>query len=138
MPAGCAITPLPPLSEGSSGIAARWLRGSGIAAGSVAGAFYQGSGLIWWELDQRAPLTVTGHLVTDSARSVSVLTDLSGSLSTVYATSVSFPDPGCWQLQAQAGGQRFQATVYVYPKACRPPSMAQGSPATSPCEPPQQ
>lgn len=51
------------------------------------------------------------------------------------ATTLLFPAPGCWQLRGVAGEQAVEATVYVYPVACRPPDE-HGTAVTGVCEQP--
>ena len=135
IPAECTASPFPSPSQDASGNTASWLTGDGIALGSIRATLFEGSDFFWWQLDQRAPLTLSGQLATDPGTTLTIETDLSSGLSTIYPTNVTFPAPGCWQLHASAGSQTFDTTVYVYPNACRPPSAFAGSAGTGMCEP---
>jgi len=49
-------------------------------------------------------------------------------------SSISFPEPGCWTLDIEAGTASLKATVYVYPVACRQLS-GNGTATATPAEP---
>ena len=47
-----------------------------------------------WELQARAPLTLSGHNLNQPDESIELVTDLSQSLSLVYPTEIVFPQRG--------------------------------------------
>ena len=129
IPSTCDVTPLGPLETDRWGFSASWWNGTHLIATSLSDPLYGSLGTtigisndFRWELQQRAPLSISGHLVDQPDQTIQV-TDLSTSLSVVYPTEISFPHGGCWQLRAEAGEQSLDFTVYVYPYGCLPADM---------------
>lgn len=136
VPASCTVTPLSAPQPGRWGFTARWWTGTGLMASSSSSVLYERVGNeLRWQLGTRAPLTLTGHNLSQPDQSMGVTNDLSYSLSVTYITDVEFPSPGCWQIHAKAGTQAVQFTVYVYPYACLPADQRPPG-STSTCAPP--
>lgn len=109
-----------------------------MAAGTPIGVLFEGGNKIQWHLSTADALTATGERLDASAPpltlehvvGISNMTDVDS----VYSSGVVFPAPGCWRMQAHAGAQTLDATVYVYPLACKPPNMREpNESAAGPC-----
>jgi hypothetical protein len=142
-PASCATSPLVGPEERKR-FPAWWLDGQGIAAGTPIGALFEGGNKIQWHLNTVAALTATGERLDASApplklEHVEGIGTMIDDADSRYSSEVYFPAPGCWRIEAEAGQQTLEATVYVYPLACKPPNMRgpnEAAPAGA-CVPPQ-
>jgi hypothetical protein len=128
-PASCAVTAW----SGPEDRAGRfqpywWLDGTGISTRSLSGAFFaeEPTNLEWF-VEEWGAITLTGRslgqgdalqLSTDPSQRVTI----DGS---AWFTTLLFPTPGCWEVQAQVNGQSLHAVIWVYQAGCRPePGLA--------------
>ncbi len=118
---GCDVTPMTSWHNRAEYLAA-WLNGVGLSAGLHDGLLYEGDNTLLWLAEGSGDLQITAEL-TDSTSSAFDLTAdeaTAGDGTPVWTSSLAFASPGCWQISAEQGSNRLDATVRVYPAACRP------------------
>lgn len=143
-PPGCAATPWHG-HERRHDFPAFWLDAGGLAAGDPAGpVLFAGAQKIQWQaaVAESRELSVTGTRLDDAAATTGAnqpvpLVEHPVPLDAgVWSTSMTFPEAGCWRLQATSGTHAFAAIVYVFPAACRPPELRQPGATPGECRPP--
>ena len=121
-----------------------WLDNGGLAAGNPIGTvLFAGGQKIQWQaaVAESRELAVTGTrldgaVTADAGRPVPLVDRPSPLDAGVWSTSTAFPEGGCWRLQATSGTHTFDAIVYVYPDACRPPALRLPGATPGTCRPP--
>jgi hypothetical protein len=112
-----------------------WLSGDGVTVRGQVDRLYEGENNLDWFLESWEEPTISGSLVDNpqvSLRHTGMRS--SDERGEHWRSTVAFPAPGCWQLQAEAGAQSLDAIVYVYPAACR---VQPGLPPPASCGPPE-
>lgn len=132
IPAACSATPFVGPDKRHD-FPAWWLEGQGIVAGTPLGVLFQGGNKLHWQLTTAAPLQVTGASRDGQQQplNVALLSGIGTGTTLVngttedylYSSVIVFPTPGCWSVRANAGPQRLNATVYIYPFTCKPLSL---------------
>lgn len=138
IPTTCGVTSLVG-PQTRRGFFAYWLDGDGLSAGNEVGLFFEGDNKIQWQAEPQnaGDLAVTGKRI-DVPESPPLVVKSTVIGVATWSTGTTFPAPGCWRLHATVGTHTLDATVYVYPDACRPPALRVGTPpaSPSPCAPP--
>lgn len=108
-----------------------WINGEGISLADPFTVYWAGEGSatdqthLDFYTDEDADFTVSGrtHDSDDQPFDLSLnftLVSRVERFGTAWQALTTFPAPGCWDIRAEAGDSTFEATVYVYPEACRP------------------
>ena len=85
---------------------------------SASGPFYVGSNKVLWERPGSV-VTISGKLLGGDAKTAGAptITGPEGYESFDYqASGVTFPAPGCWEVEARAESSVLDFIVYVYPR----------------------
>lgn len=142
IPASCPTTSFVGPEERRS-FPAWWLDGDDIAAGTPLGVLFQGWNKIQWQLSDAAPLMITGQRLHGpvQALKVDLLSGIGNGTTAddLYSSGTVFPAAGCWKLRADAEQQHLEATVYIYPFACKPLNLRERDEPNIPvnCTPPE-
>ena len=145
VPASCPAMPLVG-PQPRKGFPAYWLDGKNLAAGTPIGVLFEGGNKVQWHAEHKGKLTIAGQRLDGPAPPLEtriVAIDLSDrnapDFGSIFSSETTFRAPGCWRIQAAAGDQALDTTVYVYPWSCRPDGMRGRDyqpAAPAPCAPP--
>ncbi|HUG16899.1 MAG TPA: hypothetical protein VMM78_17965 [Thermomicrobiales bacterium] len=122
-PDECAVTPMRgPVDDAGRFLPYYWIDGDGVSVRSH-------TGIVWayeptpfdWFLDEWGPIVVTGSSMANGAPLELEFDHIqrAGLDGQFWLSSVVFPVPGCWEIEATAGEQTLHAVLWVYPPECR-------------------
>jgi hypothetical protein len=102
---------------------AAWVEGDGVDLGIPGGLLYEGNNPVLWRGDDgemQFNLASIERPIEETHATMLTGTDEGGQ---VWSSWLTFESPGCWQISAEQGDNRVDATVVVYPTACRQDSF---------------
>jgi hypothetical protein len=122
-PAGCPVTTAVTDEHPKNPNTASFSRGWYVSAdrllwASASGPFFVGGNKVLWERPGSV-VAISGKLLDGDAKAAGALT-ISGPQgyegSDYQASGVTFPAPGCWEVEARAASSILDFVVYVYPR----------------------
>ncbi len=119
---GCDVTPMTGLGL-VDGVYTAWIEGNGVVIGVPGGLLYEGNNPVFWRGDDGE---MQFYIASIERPEEETQTDLAAGTDEggqVWSSWLTFESAGCWQVSAEQGDKRVDATVVVYPAACRSDSF---------------
>jgi len=102
---------------------AAWVEGDDVDVGIPGGLLYEGDNEVYWRGDDGEMLFNLASIDSPAEETHTNLLTGTDEGGEVWSSWLTFESPGCWQISAEQGDNRVDATVVVYPAACQPDSF---------------